>query len=90
MMIIVYALAVSLLSFVLYGVDKRRAQRKCRRISESTLIFFAFIGGAVGALIGMLTFHHKTKKPLFYILIPLLSTVWTFLYIAALAQGGYI
>ncbi len=41
------------------------------RTPESTLLLFSFLGGAPGALISMLKYHHKTRKLKFRILIPL-------------------
>lgn len=69
---LLYLLCANLLAFCLCGADKLAARRGCRRVRESTLLFFAFIGGAAGFLCSMLAFRHKTKKPLFLILIPLL------------------
>lgn len=58
--------AMSAFVFFLYGMDKRCAQRRRRRIPERTLFLFAFLGGAAGALLGMRLFHHKTKHLYFY------------------------
>ena len=46
------------------------------RIPEATLIGIAAIGGGLGAYIGMQIFRHKTRKPLFTILVPLLMILW--------------
>ncbi|MGN0256124.1 MAG: DUF1294 domain-containing protein [Chordicoccus sp.] len=62
---------------MLYGVDKYKAIRHKWRITEATLIAAAFFGGAPGALLGMLFFHHKTRKWKFRILVPLALTLWT-------------
>lgn len=69
--IISYIVIVNIIAFVLYGVDKRKAKKNQWRIAESTLILIAFIGGSLGALLGMIVFHHKTKHWKFKILIPL-------------------
>lgn len=53
--------ALNLLAFALMGADKRRAKTARRRISERTLFLSAVLGGSVGAILGMWTFHHKTK-----------------------------
>lgn len=67
-MILVYWLViVNLIAFVIYGVDKSLARKKARRIPERTLLFWAWIGGAIGAFLGMRIFHHKTLKPKFYV-----------------------
>ena len=53
--------AVSLLAFALYGRDKARSRKEGRRIPELALLTLAALGGGVGALLGMLLFHHKTN-----------------------------
>ena len=53
--------ALSLIALFLYAVDKGRAKRKKWRIAESVLLSVGFFGGAVGALLGMNLFRHKTK-----------------------------
>ncbi len=58
---IIYLLCVNMTAFILYGLDKRKARRGKWRITEKTLIGIAVIGGSVGAIAGMLLFHHKTK-----------------------------
>ena len=59
--LVVYLLAINLLAFILYGIDKKRARKREWRISEKTLIGIAVIGGCVGAILGMHIFHHKTR-----------------------------
>ena len=63
---------LNLISFITYGVDKHKAVKNKWRIPESTLILLALIGGAVGAILGMKVFRHKTKHPKFYIGVPLI------------------
>lgn len=54
-------LALNLLAFAVFGIDKRRAgKRGARRIPERTLFLLAGLGGSVGALLGMRIWHHKT------------------------------
>ena len=62
--------AVNLISFILYGIDKRRAKRGLWRIPESVLILSVILGGGIGGWLGMRIFHHKTRKPLFAIGVP--------------------
>lgn len=59
-LILIYLAIVNILTFVVYGIDKRRARKKKWRISESTLLWLAVAGGSVGALVGMKVWHHKT------------------------------
>lgn len=63
--------AVNLLAFALYGVDKVKAKKGAWRIPEATLLLVAFLGGSVGALLGMEVFRHKTRHAKFRILVPL-------------------
>ncbi|MFT5298682.1 MAG: uncharacterized membrane protein YsdA (DUF1294 family) [Colwellia sp.] len=53
---------LSLLTFVLYAIDKRNAIKGRRRISEKTLQISALLGGWPGALLAQQTFRHKTQK----------------------------
>lgn len=55
--------------FALYGIDKWKAKHQRWRVSESALLLCAFFGGALGALVGMEVFRHKTKKWKFRILV---------------------
>ena len=48
------------------------AKSNRQRVRIVTLLGLAFIGGSVGALIGMYGFHHKTKKAYFTVGVPLI------------------
>ena len=76
-LIIMYGLVINIIGFILYGIDKMKAQKKQWRISEFTLLIISAIGGSIGALIGMVLFKHKLSKPKFYIGIPLFIVVDT-------------
>ena len=59
--LIVYLAAINLLTFCVYGADKRRAKIPgARRVPEKTLFALALLLGSPGALLGMLVFRHKT------------------------------
>ena len=62
-----YAL-VSIVAFVAYGRDKRMAKKNAWRTPEKVLLGLGFFGGAVGALLGMYLFRHKTKHFYFWII----------------------
>lgn len=68
---IIYFIVWNILVASIYGIDKNKAQRGAWRIPEKTLLLLAFIGGGIGAFCGMHIFHHKTKKNLFKIGVPL-------------------
>ncbi|WP_438431699.1 DUF1294 domain-containing protein [Gorillibacterium sp. sgz500922] len=67
-----YLVIVNLFGFALMGNDKARAKRRKRRIPERRLFLTAFFGGALGVLLGMNRFRHKTLHPSFKYGIPLL------------------
>lgn len=52
---------MSLIAFIAYGADKKKAKKGLYRTREKTLLLLGFFFGAPGALIGMKFFHHKTK-----------------------------
>ena len=54
----IYAV-ISLIAFILYFADKKKAQNNKWRIKEATLLGFGFFGGAIGALLGMKIFRHQ-------------------------------
>lgn len=55
-------ISLSFLSIILMFLDKRAAIRREWRISESTLLLFAFLGGGIGAKLAQGRFCHKTRK----------------------------
>ena len=70
-----YVIVINIIGFAIMGRDKYLARKKQWRISESALWFIAFIGGAIGSVIGMYYFRHKTKHIVFKIGFPLLATL---------------
>ena len=72
---ILYLIVINILAFILYGIDKKRARDHAWRISERMLIGIALIGGSVGAIAGMLLFHHKTRHWYFRYGLPLILTL---------------
>ena len=65
---ILYAILaiMSLVCFILYAVDKAKAKKHKWRIKEATLLLCGIAGGAIGAIIGMTVFRHKTKHWYFW------------------------
>lgn len=59
-------------AFILMGIDKRRAVRDVWRIPERTLLASCGLFAALGGLIGMQVFHHKTRKLKFSLGVPLM------------------
>ena len=65
-----YLLAINAVTFIVYGIDKRKAKKAKWRISEAMLLMMAVVGGSVGAWLGMKVWHHKTKHKKFKYGIP--------------------
>lgn len=72
MMLIYYLLAVNVLTFIIYGVDKWKARSGRWRVPEATLMGLAALGGSVGAWMAMQLFRHKTQKKKFRYGVPVL------------------
>ena len=66
-----YLLLINAAGLVIMCLDKLFAKKGVRRVPERTLLLIAFLGGSLGSLLGMLLAHHKTRKPKFYLLVPL-------------------
>ena len=71
---------------LVYGIDKLRAKRKKRRISESALLLLAFFLGGIGAIFGMVIFNHKTSKPKFRFFVPFAAIFST--WVMYIVTGG--
>ena len=84
MYILLYILLCSLITFLLFGIDKFKARHHFYRIPERTLLLFSIGGGALGGLLGMWVFHHKIRHPKFFLSLPVmifLQAVLLYLYI---------
>lgn len=71
-----YLAVMSLLGFLVMGIDKRKAVKRAFRIPEKTLLLIAFIGGGIGSFIGMYFFRHKTKHAKFVISLPISAVLY--------------
>ena len=80
-----YWLVINILTFAVYGIDKwrstsgrllptgrKKAKQGSWRISETTLLMLAVIGGTIGALLGMQVWRHKTMHLKFKYGLPLI------------------
>ncbi len=65
---IYFFLVLSILTFLLFGYDKNAARTHQWRIPEKVLLGLSILGGAVGGLLGMQVFRHKTRKNYFWII----------------------
>ncbi len=66
---------INVITFAVFGIDKLKAVKNRWRVQEKILFFLALLGGSLGAIIGMYSFRHKTKKIAFRIGIPVILIV---------------
>ena len=55
-----YLLAINVVAFIMYGIDKYKTKKAKWRIPEATLLLLDVLGGSIGAWMGMKVWHHKT------------------------------
>lgn len=73
--LIAYLIIINAVGLLVMLTDKKKAQKKHWRISESAIFSVAAIGGSVGILVGMQLFRHKTKHDSFTVGIPIILAV---------------
>jgi uncharacterized membrane protein YsdA (DUF1294 family) len=84
-LLVAYLVLANLVSFAMFGIDKSRARKNERRISEKALIGSALASGTIGGWAAMYTFRHKTAKRSFQVKMALASAVD-----AAIAIGAFL
>ena len=62
-----YLLATNATSLFLIGFDKLSARMNSERVPEVWFFLASVAGGFLGVLVGMLVFHHKTRKTNFQV-----------------------
>ena len=68
----IYLFCINIFAVIVTVHDKNAAQRDAWRVKERTLMLIAALGGSPAMYLTMLTIHHKTRKPLFMVGIPLI------------------
>lgn len=61
-----YLILLSLITFIAYHIDKKKAIKGAYRTKEKTLLLLSLFGGAFGGYPAMLIFRHKTKGEHWY------------------------
>ena len=74
-LLLLYVVAINLLTAIAYALDKYKARRKRWRIPEATLLWLAVLGGSPAALLAMHLFRHKTLHNKFRYGVPLILAV---------------
>jgi uncharacterized membrane protein YsdA (DUF1294 family) len=69
---VAYIVIVNIAAFCIYGIDKSAAIKQKQRIPNRVLLLIAAFGGSIGALAGMYTFRHKTKKWYYTFTVPVM------------------
>ena len=77
----IYIISINIISFFTYMIDKRKSIKHEYRVPENVLLLLSLIGGAIGSLISMMTFHHKTRKIKFLFLNSILTICWLYIII---------
>ena len=86
-LLLVWFGVLSAFTLLLFGWDKLMAKLGRRRIPEASLLFSCLAGGAVGGFVGMHLFHHKIRKPKFYVAVPLLVVLDAAIFVAVLVRS---
>ncbi|HED64003.1 MAG TPA: DUF1294 domain-containing protein [Planctomycetes bacterium] len=73
--LLTWLVCANLITFCLFGWDKRRAIRGGRRVPERTLLLWVLLLGAPGAYLGSRVFRHKTIKSSFRVKMGALTVV---------------
>ncbi len=76
-----YLIIINVVTFLMFGIDKYKAIKNKWRIKEATLLGCSFIGGAIGGMMGMYTFRHKTQKLYFFLGIPFMLCLHVSLFV---------
>ncbi len=75
LVLLYYLAAITVITFLAFGIDKWKARHQHWRIPESVLLGMAAIGGSIGAMLGMKVWRHKTQHKKFTIGVPAILIV---------------
>lgn len=73
--VLIYLVAINIVTFFMYGIDKWKAKNSKWRIRETALLGLAVLGGSIGAWLGMKVWHHKTLHKKFKYGVPTIIIV---------------
>jgi uncharacterized membrane protein YsdA (DUF1294 family) len=66
----------SIVALIAHARDKNAARKGRRRTPERTLHLLELVGGWPGAIIAMLLFHHKIRKPSYLLVTGVIIAGW--------------
>ena len=84
-----YVIFINIRTFSLFAVDKKHAVKKKGRIPESRLFRYMWLGGAPGAALAMLFYHHKTHHKNFTVTVIVLLAIQLILFSFILGFLGF-
>lgn len=82
-----YLLAVNVITFAVFCLDKKRAIDRGSRFPEATLLGLSLAGGALGGIVGMRVAHHETSKWYFAAGLPAFIILHVALFLLARGAG---
>ena len=88
--LMIYMGIINVITFLAFAIDKINAVKGKRRIKILTLLGLAFVGGSLGALLGMYTLRHKTKVNYFTVGIPLIMLVQVAVIFVVMNLDGFM
>lgn len=68
-------IVMTVVTFLMFALDKAKSKGKGRRIPEAALLSCSFLLGGVGGLLGMVICRHKTAHWYFCVLVPLFAVL---------------
>lgn len=84
-----YLIAINILTFLVFGYDKWMATGHAWRTPEKVLWILSLLGGSLGAIAGMKTFRHKTRKVSFQFVFILIMVIQALVVAGWLYYNGY-
>ena len=82
-----YLLAINVITFAVFCLDKKRAIDRGSRFPEATLLGLSLAGGALGGIAGIRVAHHKTSKWYFAAGLPAFIILHVALFLLAHGAG---
>ena len=75
---------IAVLTFIMFGLDKRAALNERQRVPENTLHLLSLAGGWPGGLLARPLFRHKTRKQ------PFRTVFWLMVVVNLVAVGVFL
>ena len=88
--LMIYMGIINVITFLAFAIDKINAVKGKRRIRIVTLLGLSFIGGSLGALLGLYSLRHKTKVNYFTVGIPLIIVVQVAVVFVTMNLDGFM